>query len=57
MIKKILIPLLIQVINKASPEVRQLIKEQVIALEKKAEATKSPYDDIIVMIIKAILNY
>jgi len=44
------------VVNSASPELRTMIKEWVLELEKRAKETPNPMDDILVALIKVVLN-
>lgn len=44
------------VVGSASPELRNIIKEWVTELEKRAKATPNPFDDVLVGLIKVVLN-
>ena len=44
------------IVGSASPELRQLIKEWVLELEKRAKETPNPFDDVLVGLIKIVLN-
>jgi len=44
------------VVNSASPELRKIIKEWVLELEKRAKETPNPFDDVLVGLIKIVLN-
>ncbi len=45
------------IVQQVTPELRQLIEKFVLELEAKAKATKSPYDDIAVAILKGVLGF
>lgn len=45
----------LELINKMSPELRAAIKNFILELEKSAEKTKSPYDDLLVKFLKGML--
>ncbi len=44
------------VVGSASPELRKIIKEWVLELEKRAKETPNPFDDVLVGLIKIVLN-
>lgn len=44
------------IVGAASPELRQLVKEWVIELDKRAKETPNPFDDVLVGLIKIVLN-
>lgn len=44
------------IVGSASPELRKLIKEWVLELEKRAKETPNPFDDVLVGLIKIVLN-
>jgi len=45
-----------KVIGLISPELRGILVSAIDQLDKKAKETSNPYDDIIVMILKALLS-
>lgn len=51
-----LINLLINVLLKASPEIKGTICEKLNELEAKAKETKNPWDDILVRMAKGMAN-
>ena len=57
MFAKIILSILSEMIKKLSPQIRQQINKFLDDLEKQAQQTKSPYDDIFVKLIKAIFNF
>lgn len=44
------------IVGSASPELRKLIKDWVIELEARAKETPNPFDDVLVGLIKIVLN-
>ena len=44
------------IVGSASPELRKLIKEWVTELELRAKETPNPFDDVLVGLIKIVLN-
>ena len=44
------------VVTSASPELREMINKWVADLEEKAKATPNPFDDVLVGLIKVVLN-
>jgi len=44
------------VVNSASPAIRESVKGWVLELEKRAKETPNPMDDILVGLLKVILN-
>lgn len=48
--------MIILVVGAASPEIRENVKEWVLDLEQKAKATPNPMDDILVGLLKTLLN-
>lgn len=51
-----LLRLISLIVGSASPELRAMIKEWVLELEKRAKATPNPFDDVLVGLIKVVLN-
>lgn len=44
------------IVGSASPELRKLIKDWVIELEVRAKETPNQFDDVLVGLIKIVLN-
>ena len=44
------------ILTNMSPDLKNYVKQTVLDLEKKAQATKSPWDDLAIELIKMILN-
>lgn len=44
------------IVGSASPALRELIKTWVIELEQRAKETPNPFDDVLVGLIKIVLN-
>ena len=45
-----------EMVNIASPEIRQLLQKLIVSLEEHAKATPNPWDNILVAILKTILG-
>ena len=54
--EKLLVRIIETALGQMSPQLRATIIELVKNLEATAEATKNPWDDILVMILKIALN-
>ncbi len=54
--EKLIAKLVETVISQSSAEFRNQVKDMVKDLDKLAKKTKSPWDDIFVMLLKAILD-
>ena len=39
----------------ASPELRKLLEQWIVTLEQQAKATKNPWDDVLVALLKQLL--
>jgi len=48
--------MIILVVGAASPEIRANVKEWVLELAEKAKTTPNPMDDILVGLLKTLLN-
>jgi len=44
------------IVGAASPELRTMIKEWVLELDKRAKETPNPFDDVLVGLIKIVLD-
>jgi len=51
-----LLRIMVLVVGSASPDLRKMIKEWVTELEIKAKDTPNPFDDVLVGLIKVVLN-
>ncbi len=54
--EKLLVKLLKQIIQQTSPELRTKMVSAVDDLEEVAEKTASPWDDILVMLLKVLMG-
>jgi len=50
----IIVKILSALINNISPDVKQFINESIDKLDVKAQSTKNPFDDLLVLFLKAI---
>jgi len=53
--EKLLVQLIPLVVNMVTPELQELLEESIVDLERKAKATKSPWDDVLIQILKEFL--
>lgn len=44
------------IVGAASPEIRESVKELIARLDEKAKATPNPIDDVLVGLLKVVLN-
>jgi len=54
--ERIMSKLVEEMIRKMSPQMRSTLVEYVDGLEDMAETTKNPWDDILVIVLKAVLG-
>jgi hypothetical protein len=53
--EKILLALLLQAAGEISESLRTSIRQSILELEKKAQATPNPWDNILVILLKTLL--
>jgi hypothetical protein len=51
-----LVAILASALSAASPEIKKMLQDGLLDLEKKAELTTNKFDDILVAILKSILG-
>ena len=56
LILSLIIKILPIIISNISPALRETVKQIVLELEKKAKTTQNPFDDMLVELLKVILN-
>lgn len=54
--EKLIVRIVEEMIKRISPEMRSYLEEYVKKLEKLSLETKNPWDDILVMVLKAVLG-
>ncbi len=54
--EKIVVRVLQEIIKRISPELKEEVEKAVYILEQKAAATKNPWDDLAVKILKVALG-
>jgi len=52
----LVVVIILRLLSAATPELRQALKDMVSELRKKAAATKSPIDDILVQVLAGLLG-
>lgn len=50
-----LLRLITLIVGVASPELRKMLQQWLVTLEEQAKATKNPWDDILVALLKRLL--
>lgn len=56
MIQEILIKILVSAVQNATPAMRQALLEYLNEWEAKAKTTDNPFDDLLILILKALLG-
>jgi len=54
--ERIIIRIIEEILNRTSEQMRNKIKEYILKLEETAKATKNPWDDLAVLIVKIALG-